>query len=142
MSTPGLTVVFDDTCELCRRCHRWLADQEAIVPLRFLAAGDPVAVEWLGDQLPIGQELVVVDHTGATWVGPDAFVAVLSVLRRYTDLARRLQQPALRPLARQAFHAVSAGRSSVSALLGDSEELCPDGSCTVSPVAGPTRDRA
>ncbi len=115
---PHLTVVFDDACALCRRCHLWLADQDAVVPLRFLAASDPVAIDWLGDRVPIGQELVVVDHCGAVWVGPDAFIAVLAVLRRYRSLSRRLQRPALRPLARQAFHAVSLSRGSVSALIG------------------------
>ncbi|MEZ5377705.1 MAG: DCC1-like thiol-disulfide oxidoreductase family protein [Acidimicrobiales bacterium] len=146
---PAITVVFDDTCELCRRCHQWLARQDSMVPLRFLAASSPEAIAWLGAYVPIGQELVVVDHRGAAWIGPDAFIAVLSVLRRYTTLARRLQQPMLRPVARQAFHAVSIGRGTVSAVLmgldegtaagdvaarltpSDGSTSCAEGSCSL-----------
>ncbi len=132
-----LTVVYDDRCEVCRRCRSWLTSQEQLVPLRFLAASDPVVAEWAGDMVPTGDELVVVDPVGATWVGPDAFVVCLAALRRYAPLAQRLQKPALRPIAQRVFHAVSAGRGVANGFLSDRElhdvaAAVEPGSCEVS----------
>jgi hypothetical protein len=52
------------------------------------------------------------------WLGDRAFLMCLWALRAYRGWARRLASPALRPLARQAFEAVSRNRASVSGLLG------------------------
>lgn len=132
----GLTVVFDDRCNLCQRCGDWLGRQAQLVPISFVAASDPVVREWIGDLAPVGDELVVVGDTGEFWVGPDAFVTCLWALRDYRSLARKLQLPGFRGMAKQMFHGLSTGRGVISTVIGPpaGDPLCPDGACSV-PVA-------
>ena len=137
----GLTVVYDSNCPLCRRCRQWVLGQSQLVSFRFVAASEPWVVSWLGSLVPVGDELVVVDDQGATWVGPDAFIVCRWGLTRYRSLARRLQRPGAKTLAKQAFHLVSSGRSVASLFMkGDpseegigagSEVQCSDRSCSV-----------
>lgn len=137
----GLAVIYDDRCELCRRCRAWLESQEALVPLEFRAASDPALAEWSRDWLPVGDELVVVGDDGSIWVGPDAFITCLWALRKHRALAGRLQRPGLRGVAKQAFHALSLGRGTVSSVLTTGQAVeraaepavdgsCPGGVCT------------
>lgn len=127
-----LTVIYDPHCELCRRCKRWIDSQTQLVPVTFIEATDPAVASWARGLVPVGEELVVVSETGATWYGPDAFVLCLWALQRHRRLAGRLQSQGLSHLARGAFHALSGGRRSISALLGDTGEDsdCADGSCS------------
>ena len=142
----GLTVVYDSNCPLCRRCRQWVLAQSQLVSFRFVAASEPWVVSWLGSLVPVGDELVVVDDQGAVWVGPDAFIVCLWGLTRYRSLARRLQRPGAKTLAKQAFHLVSSGRSVASLFIkGDTsaeglesgsnmqsyETECSDRSCSV-----------
>lgn len=128
----ALTVVYDDTCPLCQRCRAWIAGSVQLVPVGFVAASDVESVSRLGlppATVPVGDELVVVGHIGpgqpaAVWVGPDAFITCLWALRDHRTLAGRLQRPTMRPVAKAAFHALSAGRGSISKLLGG--ETAPD----------------
>lgn len=126
-TAPGpaadLTVVYDDRCPLCRRCREWVLAQPQLVSYRFVAASEPWVRTWLGPSVPVGDDLVVVARTGATWVGPDAFIVCLWGLQRYRPLAMKLQRPGLRGMAKRAFHLVSAGRGLASVVL-------PDGSTT------------
>lgn len=97
-----------------------------LVPIDFVAASDLVSVRRLGVEpavLPVGDELIVIGHTAPgglelIWVGPDAFITCLWALADHRQLAGRLQRPAMRPLAKQAFHALSLGRGAVSSVLG------------------------
>lgn len=114
----GMTVVYDANCPLCRRCRQWVLAQPQLVGFRFVAADEPWVVQWLGSLVPVGDELVVVDDRGATWVGPDAFIVCLWGLERYRSLAARLQRPGARGLAKRAFHLVSSGRSVASLFVG------------------------
>jgi predicted DCC family thiol-disulfide oxidoreductase YuxK len=124
----AITVVYDEQCELCRRCRRWLAARATHVPVRFIAAGSPEArrrwpdVEWLG------VELVVVGDEGQLWVGPAAFLVCLWATVRYRPWAFRLASPAMAPLARGFVHRVSKERHRFGRTAA-----CPDGTC------GPTR---
>lgn len=113
-----LTVVYDDKCPLCRRCRSWVLAQSHLVNFRFVAASEPWVEQWLGSLMPIGDDLVVIDHRGSAWVGPDAFIVCLWGLERYRSLAGKLQRPGARRLAKQAFHSVSAGRGVASLFLG------------------------
>ena len=76
-SPKRLTVVYDDACDLCRRCSTWLRWQATYVPLELLptsqARTEPryASVPWLG------AELVVVDERGRVWVGAAAFIVCL-----------------------------------------------------------------
>jgi predicted DCC family thiol-disulfide oxidoreductase YuxK len=130
-----LTVVYDADCPLCRRCRQWVLAQEHLIEFRFVAAQEPWVQDWLGALVPVGDELVVVGGDGATWVGPDAFIACLSGLTRYRSLARRLQRPGAKTLAKQAFHLVSSGRGVASLFVPGQaapDVECWDRSCTPS----------
>ena len=108
--TGAITVVYDEQCELCRRCRHWLAARRTHVPVRFIAAGSPEArrrwpdVEWLG------VELVVVGDAGQLWVGPAAFLVCLWATVQYRPWSYRLASPAMAPLARGFVHRVSKER--------------------------------
>ena len=60
----------------------------------------------------------MVSDNGQVWLGDHAFIMCLWALRDYRRWARRLSSPLLRPVARQAFAALSSNRHNVSALLG------------------------
>lgn len=114
-----LFVVYDGRCEVCRRCRRWVEGQPSRLPVHFVDAADPIVTGWLGDLVPVGDDLVAVDTFGRAWVGPDAFIVCLWALVRHRDLALWLQRPGLRTMAKHAFHAVSAGRTVASLFLFD-----------------------
>jgi predicted DCC family thiol-disulfide oxidoreductase YuxK len=63
-------------------------------------------------------ELAVVSDEGHVWLGNSAFIICLWALREFRGWARTLATPMLRPMARQAFAAVSQNRQSLSGLLG------------------------
>ena len=135
-----LTVVYDDTCELCRRCRHWLAAQPCHVELQFLATSSPAARQRYGATPWYGTELLVVDDTGRGWIGADAFLMCLWATRRWRSMSFRLRGGAFAPLAERFFNALSANRSTVSGLLRSHH--CDDGSCrtaepTVNPTPGP-----
>jgi hypothetical protein len=62
-------------------------------------------------------ELAVVSDRGDVWLGNHAFIMCLWALRDYRAWAQRLVSPLLRPMARQAFEAVSHNRKNISWLL-------------------------
>lgn len=128
-----LTVVYDDTCELCRRCRVWLALQPCHVELRFLATSDPQVRALYGDQPWYQVELMVLDDHGRGWVGPEAFLMCLWATKRWRATSFRLTGTAFAPLAERFFHALSANRSLVSGML--STHHCDGDSCQVE-VAG------
>lgn len=136
----GITVVFDDRCSLCQRCKQWLGRQAQLVSISFAAASDPAIVEWMGDSLPVGDELVVVGDNGHVWIGPDAFITCLWALRDYRSLARRLQLPGFRAMAKQIFHGVSSGRGMISAAMGPpaGDSNCDSGACSPSHLSSPS----
>jgi predicted DCC family thiol-disulfide oxidoreductase YuxK len=41
---PGLTVLYDERCPLCRRLRTWLSTQATLVPIEYLASGSSDAV--------------------------------------------------------------------------------------------------
>jgi predicted DCC family thiol-disulfide oxidoreductase YuxK len=122
--TGAITVVYDEQCELCRRCRHWLAARRTHVPVRFIAAGSPEArrrwpdVEWLG------VELVVVGDAGQLWVGPAAFLVCLWATVQYRPWSYRLASPAMAPLARGFVHRVSKERHRFGRTV-----TCSDGTC-------------
>jgi predicted DCC family thiol-disulfide oxidoreductase YuxK len=122
--TGAITVVYDEQCELCRRCRHWLAARRTHVPVRFIAAGSPEArrrwpdVEWLG------VELVVVGDGGQLWVGPAAFLVCLWATVQYRPWSYRLASPAMAPMARGFVHRVSKERHRFGRTVA-----CSDGTC-------------
>lgn len=127
-----LTVVYDDQCELCRRCRHWLATQPKLVDLQFLASSEPEAVRRYGNLPWYRIELMVIADNGVAWVGPEAFVMALWATRRYRPTSYRISGRAFRPLAERFFHTISANRSVVSGML--TPHRCESGSCSTAPV--------
>jgi predicted DCC family thiol-disulfide oxidoreductase YuxK len=111
-----LYVLYDAQCGLCTEARDWLRDQPAYLELRLLASSSEEArAKFPG--LP-SSELAVVSDQGEVWLGDHAFIMCLWALRNYRDWARRIASSLLRPMARQAFEAVSRNRRSISTLLG------------------------
>ena len=111
-----LYVIYDAHCGLCTEVRHWLKAQPAYLEIRVLASDSDVTRE-LFPNLPTG-ELAVISDKGQVWLGDRAFIVCLWALRGYRSWATRLCSPLLRPMARQAFEAVSRNRGNVSALLG------------------------
>ncbi len=111
-----LYILYDPRCGLCHEVQQWLGRQRSYVPLQLLPAGGQRALSLFPD-LPPG-ELAVVSDAGQVWLGDNAFLMCLWALRDYRAWARRFTSPLLRPLARQAFAAISRNRRGLSDLLG------------------------
>jgi predicted DCC family thiol-disulfide oxidoreductase YuxK len=122
----SLTVLFDPTCALCRRCRDWMLRQPTYLELRF----EPCTAERAREAYPgipwAGTELVVLGDAGEVWVGPAAFLLCLWALRDYREWSFRLSGTAFAPLAERFFLLLSAKRRSISALF---EHDCSDGAC-------------
>lgn len=111
-----LYVIYDATCELCRRCRVWLARQPAFIPLIFV----PLQSRDLSQRFPgierlhPEEEIVVINELGEVWQGGAAWVMCLWALCEYREWSQRLAHPLLLPLARRACGLVSARRHDVS----------------------------
>ncbi|MEM9466388.1 MAG: DCC1-like thiol-disulfide oxidoreductase family protein [Actinomycetota bacterium] len=127
MAIDRLTVVYDEECELCRRCRHWLSMQQTHLPVEFLAAGDPAARERYESLAWYRVELMVVADDGTAWVGPAAFVMCLWATVRWRRTAHRLRSPAFAPLAESFFHGLSSHRALLSGMLRD--HRCTDDTC-------------
>jgi predicted DCC family thiol-disulfide oxidoreductase YuxK len=126
-----LTVIYDDRCELCIRCSRWLAVQQTHVEMRFLPSSDPAVYDRYGDLPWFRIELMVVTDDGVAWVGSSAFIMCLWATLRYNRTSYRLSGRTLAPVAERFFHMVSSNRSMVSGLLAPTR--CDNGSCSHQP---------
>src|SRR5438876_6017750 len=95
-----LTVIYDESCALCRRCRDWLLTQPCMVSVELVPSGDPATRARFPELTPwLGRDLVVVDDRGHAWVGPAAFLTCLWATARYRPWAYRLAGPRLAPLA-------------------------------------------
>jgi len=135
MSWPPrrLTVVYDDHCELCVRCHDYLIRQPTHVELRFLASSDPEVYDRYGDLPWYRIELMVITDGGHAWVGPQAFIMCLWATLRWHQMSYRLSGRSLAPMAERFFHSLSANRSVVSGMLTPTR--CSTGACSHTPGA-------
>ena len=117
-----VTVLYDETCNLCRTARAWLERQPQLVPLEFLAAASPAARErypFLDPSMTI-EDLTVVGDGGEVWVGAKAWVVCLWALRDRRALAHRLSSPENMPRARRMVAFVSRHRR----LLGTYSASC------------------
>ena len=111
-----LRVFYDDECAFCVRCRAAFAGYEAIAPIRFVPLRSPEAHAF---RIPGGGvELVVVDDSGAYWIGPSAFLACLWAFDETRWIASMLALPLLRPIGAWFFRVVSRNRSALSPFLG------------------------
>lgn len=126
-----LTVLYDAGCPFCRRCREWVEGQPTLVGVAFVPLDSSAARALWGGRVPgNGRDLVVVDATGAYWVGSDAFIVVLWALDGYRSAASFLGWPPLRPFAALFFGFVSEARPLLSSLFG-SGETCEGTHCGV-----------
>ncbi len=126
MDTPTerLTVLYDESCAVCRRCRDWLLTQPCFVEVELAPAGSPEARARFGEVSWVGKELVAVDDAGRVWVGPAAFLTCLWATVRYRPWAYRLAGPRLAPLAERFFHLVTKRRDRFSAWITREEPDC------------------
>jgi predicted DCC family thiol-disulfide oxidoreductase YuxK len=96
--------------------RQWLARQPAFVELTFVPAGsEPAEQLFPGLSRPgVPEELVVVSDDGAVYRDSHAWIMCLYALQDYREWSFRLAQPALLPLARQAFALFSRNRGRIS----------------------------
>jgi predicted DCC family thiol-disulfide oxidoreductase YuxK len=132
----GLTVLWDETCELCLRCRTWLGDQPALVPMRFVPCGSDEARTRYGSIPWLGEELVVVSDDGEVWAGPAAFLVCLWALAEWREWSYTLSASALTPLVERFFQALSSRRRAIAAFLV--RDTCAEGTCRA-PSAHRTR---
>jgi predicted DCC family thiol-disulfide oxidoreductase YuxK len=108
----GFTVLYDAGCGLCRSARRWLESRDQLVPLDFVATGSGEARRRFRglDHDATLRDITVVADTGEVYVGDAAWLACLWALAGYRELADRLAQPHLLPVARRAVAAAAAVR--------------------------------
>ncbi len=138
-----LTVLYDNRCEFCRRCSRWLGLQEKFLELELLPYDSAQVPERFPGLELDGNDLVVVSDEGDVYIGSQAFIMCLWALQDYREWSVRLSSPVLLPLARKAFNLLSLNRgwlSSVLNLWGEESladsirrEAVPEESCDLSP---------
>jgi predicted DCC family thiol-disulfide oxidoreductase YuxK len=129
--TPSrLTIAYDPACAFCRKCHGWLAQEPAFIPLDFVPTGSPAATNRLGNYGQAQGELVVGDDHGNVWVGPEAFVMCLWATRRWRSMSARMRPDRAASFSQTFFGFVSDHRAQLAwALPGglDNEDTCDIG---------------
>jgi len=121
-----LYILYDARCGLCSWAKRWLMKQPALIELRFIPAGSPLAQRLfpgLSQSSEPPEELVVISDQGGVYRESSAWIMCLFALEAYRDWANRLAQPLLMPMARQAFALLSRQRSRISRWLSLASEL-------------------
>lgn len=107
----ALYVLYDDRCGLCTWLSEWLSFQRVYVPVVVIASASNEG-KALASRIPGHDpgELFVISADGGIWRNHAAWLAVLWALRDYRRWARRLASPAMLPLARHTFIALSKNR--------------------------------
>jgi predicted DCC family thiol-disulfide oxidoreductase YuxK len=124
----ALTVLYDPTCNLCRRCRGWMEQQPSLVRVTWLACTGEEARKAYGEIPWLQDELVVVGDGGEVWAGPAAFLVCLWALVDWREWSFRLAGPAFAPLAERFFLFLSSRRKSIGGLL---DHDCGDGGCRI-----------
>jgi predicted DCC family thiol-disulfide oxidoreductase YuxK len=114
----AIAVFFDQDCNLCRACRRWLQAQDKYFPVEFLPYQSRRALEVCPqlEQLNPEKEIVVMADNGQIYQGGSAWIMCLYALRRYRELSFKLAHPMLLPLAKKMCHIVSGRRMGLSKL--------------------------
>ncbi|MFD6415099.1 thiol-disulfide oxidoreductase DCC family protein [Streptomyces sp. NPDC060194] len=88
----GLTVLYDANCPLCAFVRAWMGRQRALVPLTFVPAGSPAAVERFPTLDPAAtlSEVTVVGDAGQVYTGQAAWEVCLWALAEHRPMAHRL----------------------------------------------------
>jgi hypothetical protein len=130
---PGrsLTVLHDERCPLCRRLRSWLAGQETIVPIRFLAAGsDEVKARFPDlDHSRTTTVLTVVTDAGEVFEGARAWLVCGWALPAWHATAARFSGEGGRRVAAIAARLVDGYRHHLMA--AESAVACQE--CRITP---------
>jgi predicted DCC family thiol-disulfide oxidoreductase YuxK len=122
-----LYVLYDPTCEICRRLKDWILVQRSWLGIAVLEAGSEKARRLFPEleQIATKDDLAVISDEGAVYLNNHAWIMVLYAMVEYRHWAARLTHPLLAPLARQAFAALSKNRHRLSSWLSteDPEEI-------------------
>jgi predicted DCC family thiol-disulfide oxidoreductase YuxK len=113
----SLYVLYDSRCGICTQLKTWLRRQPAYFALHFIPLGSAEARTRFPMLGQTDQELAVIADTREAWLGDRAWITCLWALREYRGWARKLSTPAMMPLAKQAYLALSSGRFALSRLL-------------------------
>ena len=141
----ALAVFYDQDCNMCRACRRWLMAQDKYLPVEFMAYQSRRAREicpGLADLNP-DKEIVVMADNGQIYQGGSAWIMCLYALRKYRELSFKLAHPMLLPLAKKMCHVISnkrlllskffpgASREQIARELIDAEgaKPCENGTC-------------
>lgn len=111
-------MLYDANCALCRRARAWLESQEQLLPLEFVPAGSAEAHDRYPhiDHQATLRELTVIADTGEVWRAERAWVLCLWACAEHRLKAERLSSPAMLPLARTVFAAISDNRGWIGSL--------------------------
>jgi predicted DCC family thiol-disulfide oxidoreductase YuxK len=114
-----LYVLYDPTCELCRRLKEWILVQRSWIGIAVLEAGSEKARRLFPEleQIATRDDLAVISDEGDVYLNNHAWIMVLYAMVEYREWAARLTHPLLAPLARQAFAALSRNRHFLSSWL-------------------------
>lgn len=119
MFVRNLFVLSDSSCELCRRCKRWLAWQRQLVPMTFIEANsaDAHRVFPVLDHEHTLQELTVISDVGGVYTGEKAWLMCLWALSDYRGWACTMSTPERLPIAKKFVTMISENRKSISKLI-------------------------
>lgn len=113
-----LHLFYDQDSPFCRKCKNWLIRQPAFMELELL----PIQARSVRMAYPEvaghrqDDALIVLSDTGLLYTGDDAWITVLWALHDWRDWSLRLQQPDIRPLARQFWQLIGQHPESLAGL--------------------------
>ena len=117
---PGtITVLYDESCALCRRARDWLLTQPCHLRVELRPAGSEESRRLYGAIPELGKELVVVDDLRRVWVGPAAFLVAMWSTARYRPWSYRLSGRVLSPFTERFFGMVTKNRGRLSGWFRD-----------------------
>ena len=118
-----LYVLYDPKCELCCRLKNWILVQRSWIGLAVVEQGSEKARRLFPELERIAgkEDLAVISDEGAVYLNDRAWIMVLYGMVEYREWAARLTHPALMPLARQAFAALSKNRHWLSKMLSSED---------------------
>ncbi len=122
------TVFSDAECDFCVRIKGLLAAWPPHLPVGYVAARSREGEARCRGIAELGRELVVAHDDGRAWVGPRAFVVVLSLCWGFRLLAWVLAEGPLRPLTLALFGWISKNRGALASVFG---AHCRSGACSV-----------
>lgn len=111
----SLTVLFDPSCALCRAARWWLEGQAKYVPMEFVGAGTPQALQRFPSLEPAStlKEITVVGDGGQVYRGAKAWLICLWALRSYRQRALLWSRPDRLPYARRFVAFVARNRKAL-----------------------------